>query len=311
MNTSVIVAPDKLTQAASTLQKEMNSPNSKLARAGDVLAFRQWLSDQGITRADDISYDVMLDYKDYLLARYAKATAARKFISARRLLAVAVKSRLIDSNPAVDVEMKVSVDDSVAHIALLEYEQHKLLEAVEATDSKGKRDLALLMVLLYTGLRRSEIAHARIVDVIKQRGHYVLVVPHGKGNKRRSVPMKPEIYQAIWTYLDAAGRLNDDPQSPLFTGYRKGSTPTGLALSDRQIHRIVAYYADKAGIKASPHDIRASFITNLIETGKPVLQVQRLAGHASPTTTERYYSRKQDLDESPVYLVDVYIPGKR
>ncbi|HEY6407006.1 MAG TPA: site-specific integrase [Ktedonobacteraceae bacterium] len=59
------------------------------------------------------------------------------------------------------------------------------------------------------------------------------------------------------------------------------------------------------GLNITPHDLRASFITYAVETGKPIIQVQRLVGHSSPATTERYYSRKQDLDTSPVYAIDL------
>lgn len=307
MNTALVVREDALTQAASTLQLEMFSANSKRAYTSDTLVFRRWLDSQGVA-IQAIDYDTMLRYHAYLLEHYSKATAARRFVVARRLLEVAVKKQLLADNPAADVKVRKSADESVSHTALTKREARKLLAGVDMSTVIGKRDYAMLLLMIYGGLRRSELVAATIGDITNKREHYVLTIARGKGNKRRDIPLQPGTFRAIGDYLKAAGRLDDSPASPLFTGFRRGDHPTGQGITDGQLCSIVKQYAAAAGVTATPHDLRSTFITLAVDTGSPIIQVQRLAGHSSPATTEKYYSRKQDLDSSPVYKIDLNTP---
>jgi integrase/recombinase XerD len=298
----------ELPSVSNTLQLEVHSPESKRAYKGDVAVFKDWLDEQGLDLAQ-VDYDTMLRYHAHLLETYAKATAARRFVVARRLLAVAVKRKVIEENPAAEIKSKIRRDESAAHTALSKSEAKSLLAAVDTTDAMGKRDYALLMLLIYGGLRRSECAAIRIKDIASKQEHVVLTIQSGKGDKRRDVPLRPDVFRSIRQYLEATGRTNDHPDTYLFTGFLKskqrGEKPTRRGISDRQIANIVEGYAAKAGVKATPHDLRASAITFLFDTGAPIVVIQRLVGHNDPKTTEGYYTRKQDLDNSPVYKIDL------
>lgn len=292
-----------LLSAADTLQLEVRGQSQRAYRS-DVKLFKQWLDEQGIA-LEGIDYDVMVRYRAFLLGTYAKSTAARRLVVARRLLDVAVRKHLIASNPAKEIKSKITIDDSSPHTALSKSEARRLLDAVETTTPMGKRDYAMLMLLIFGGIRRSECAAIRIADITLKQEHHVLTVQSGKGDKRRDVPLRPDVFRAIADYLEAVGRLNDNPVSHLFTGFVKGGKATNKGLTDRQIANIVDGYAAKAKLKATPHDLRASAITYFIDTGAPIVVVQRLVGHSNPKTTECYYTRKQDLDNSPVYKVDL------
>jgi site-specific recombinase XerD len=293
-----------LLNVAQTLQMEVYSKQSQDAYLSDTKVFIRWLDGEGI-ELEAIDYDAMLRYHAYLLANFAKATAARRFVVARRLLDVAVKKGVIKSNPASDVVSKIRKDDSSPHTALTKKEAKRLLESVDNSTVIGKRDYALLMLLIYGGIRRSECAAIKIKDITLKQEYHVLTIQEGKGNKRRDVPLRPDVFRAISAYMEQTDRLNDDPENYLFTGFLKGQKPTHRGITDRQIANIVHGYSEIAHVSATPHDLRASAITYFIDTGAHIVQVQRLVGHSDPKTTEGYYTRKMDIDNSPVYKVDL------
>ncbi len=302
MDTAVLV-PDIFIDAADTLQLGVNG-QSKRAYASDVRIFVRWLEENFIA-TDSINYSVMMRYHSYLLETYSSATAARRWVVVRRLLHEAVKLGFLRENPAEKVEQKIKVEDSEPHIALSKHEVKRLLAAIDTSTALGKRDYALLLLLIFTGLRRNEATALVIGDISSKQEHMVLTVQHGKGKKRRDIPLRPEVFRAIHAYLEATNRLNDSPDSLLFMGFYKGDTPRPSGITDHAVENIVKAYASKAGLTCTPHDLRATFITLAIDTGSPVIKVQRLAGHSSPTTTERYYARKTDLDDSPVYKISL------
>jgi len=309
MNTALVVQEDTtLTQAAITLELEAISPQTRKAYMGDVRIFRRWLSEQGIENTSQITRDTMLRYRGYLLDTFSKATAARRFVVARRLLEAAVIDTLLPNNPAEKIKFSHGNSASKPHTALTEREAYRLLEKVDTSTVMGKRDLALLVVLIWAGLRRAELVAVTIGDISKKQESIVLTVAQGKGDKYRDIPMEEGTFHIIEDYLEAAGRLNASPASPLFVGFDRGDHSTEQPLTDEHVCYIVKRYAKLAGVKATPHDLRATAITNWIETGANIVDVQRLAGHANPGVTSGYYSRKQHLKNSPVYKVRMKMP---
>lgn len=296
---------DTFTQANTTLQLNVLSAQSKRAYASDTLVFRRWLDDQGIIDIQQINYDVMLQYRQYLYEHYAVATVGRRFVVARRLLEMAKRKNLIDYNPAADVEIKGSSNASSPHTALTKKQVRKLLAVVDTSTPLGKRDYAMIQLLIGDGLRRFELVAARIGDISEKQELPVLTIQHGKGNERRDNVLRPDVYEAIWDYLEAAGRLNDSPDSPLFTGFRKGNHATDRAITDGQVCDIIKSYAEKAGLRVTPHDLRATFATLAHDAGAKLVDIQHHLGHKSPATTERYISRKQHLIHSPALKIDL------
>lgn len=299
-----LMLPEQTTflETAEILRLQVNG-QSRRAYQTDALIFQRWLQDQGIFDLRTITYDTIVQYHAYLFESYASSTAGRRFVVMRRLLEVAVDRGLLEKSPVGRFKSKRQPDDSSPHTALSKREARKLLAAVDQSTAKGQRDYALLMLLIYGGLRRAECASVKIGDITSKEEHKVLVVQHGKGSKRRDIPLRPDVFRAIKAYLEAVDRLNDSPDALLFAGFRKGNRSQPKGITDRQISNIVEFYAQQVGITCSPHDLRATFITLAIDTGSPIIQVQRLAGHSSPVTTEKYYSRHQDLDKSPVYRI--------
>jgi len=276
------------------------APRSRLIYENDARHFATWLTTHNLT-LETASRSQLIQYRSHLAETYAKATAARMLSVARRLLGEAVKRGDLTANPAADIKGFKVGDNETPHHALNDKEAKELLAAIDVATKKGKRDYALILLLLWTGLRRSEASALTIGDLKTEQGHHVLMVQHGKGDKRRKVKLSVKAMRAVSDYLEATGRKAKPATAPLFVGFNKGDHPEEKAISDKLIYRLVLAYAKAAEIESlSPHGLRASFVTLALEGGAKLQQVQYAAGHADPRTTERYQKRKINLDDNAV-----------
>jgi len=165
--------------------------------------------------------------------------------------------------------------------------------AADAKDGNpaGPRDAALLSVLYAGGLRREEASHLQVADLDLTTGE--LVVRAGKGNKDRNVYLATGARAAMSDWLGLRG----EAVGPLWSRVRKGGhlalPVTGI--SDRSIGDLCHRRAQWSGLKPfTPHDLRRTFISNLLDGGVDLVTVQKLAGHSSPSTTGRYDRRGEE-----------------
>lgn len=166
-------------------------------------------------------------------------------------------------------------------------ELSRLLKAPQGDSLSALRDLAILELLFSTGLRVSELCNLN-QDIDLSRDSFSV---RGKGEKVRVVFLSPSAKKAVAEYLKKRGDFGE----ALFVGYSKvgKSKNKGKDLSrltSRSVERLVKQYATKAGItrKVTPHVIRHSFATDLLENGADLRSVQAMLGHASITTTQVY-----------------------
>ena len=159
--------------------------------------------------------------------------------------------------------------------ALSARELGRLLAAAEGS----VRDTAILNLLARAGLRVGEVVRLRLEDVeINGRSGWV-TVKGGKGNKTRRVPLNTEVRRALKAWLD------ERPQAAegwLFL------SRNGKPLAERDVQRLVAEYGRIAGVNATPHTLRHTFATRVIEKGVDVATLQALLGHSRLETTGRY-----------------------
>ena len=170
-----------------------------------------------------------------------------------------------------------------------------LLSAPDPTTKKGRRDRALLAVLIGCGLRRRE-ASALTVDHIQLRdARWVIIDLIGKGGRVRTVPMPSWTKSAIDSWTAAAEIVS----GIVFRAINKGGRVTG-SITPRGIFELVQHYGNEIGApNLAPHDLRRTF-AKLAHKGKSGLeQIQLSLGHASITTTERYLGVRQDLTDAP------------
>lgn len=287
------------TRILSDLTGQLSEKSQRIYRH-DAKVFATWLLENGITQLEHLSRSHLIEYRSYLNDTYQKATAARMLSVARRLLDEHVNSGKLSANPAKGIR-GFKVNNETTHVALTKKQARDLLDAIERRDALGYRDYAMIVLLLRTGIRRSECAALRLSDIVLSQGHHVAIIQHGKGDKRRTVKLPVDVFRAIKDYLTITNRENDAPGAPLFTGCTRAHKSTAQGISDKLIERTVIKYGKRIGVpELTPHGLRATFITLAIEGGATLEQAQYAAGHEDPRTTERYRKRKLNLDDNAV-----------
>jgi integrase len=141
------------------------------------------------------------------------------------LLDEAVQRGFLAHNPAEGTRGFKTGDDESPHRALKREETKALLDAIDRRMSIDKRDYALIMLLLRTGIRRAEAVALTIGDLVMEQGYHAAIIEHGKGNKLSLAKFLVEVRQVIDEYLVAAGREHVVPGAPLFVSFRKGDHP--------------------------------------------------------------------------------------
>lgn len=252
----------------------------------DLRRYIHWLDAAGLR---DLSRVTARDVEAYVadLRRgvdnappLAPASVARALVVARGLHKFGVTEGVLASD--VSAEVSPPSQGEALPDTLSVTEVTALLDACTTTTPLGLRDKALLEMLYATGARVSEVLALTVDDVTDNTG--VLMV-HGKGNKQRLVPVGTHAVDALDAYL-VRGRpaLATGKSHALFLNARGG------ALSRQSAWTVIKTAAARAGLEkdGSPHTLRHSFATHLLEGGADVRTVQELLGHSSVTTTQIY-----------------------
>ncbi len=150
----------------------------------------------------------------------------------------------------------------------------------------GRRDAAVITLLAYTGLRRSEVAGLDLAQVVL--GRHARLRVRGKGDKEREVPLAPQVLAALHAWIAVRGQR----QGKLFQRVDRNGHILAGGLSDNAIWRIVTKRREEAGLpRLTPHDFRRTWVGTLLDEDVDLVTVQNLAGHADPKTTARYDRR--------------------
>jgi site-specific recombinase XerD len=175
-------------------------------------------------------------------------------------------------------------------------EAQSWLGAPDKRTMKGRRDRALLAVLIGCGLRRSEAAGLTFDHVQQRDGRWVLVDLIGKRDKVRSVPMPNWAKAAIDEWSNASGVVD----GLVFRAVNKGDRVIGDGITPQAIYIIIVGYADELKKKGvAPHDLRRTFAKLAHKGGAAIDQIQLSLGHESIQTTEDYLGVEQDLTDAP------------
>jgi len=205
---------------------------------------------------------------------------ARLISSIKSFYKYLILDGLIDKNPAVNLSspkvwLKLPQFLSVEEVELLLSQPNK-------KSKRGLRDRAMLELLYATGLRVSELVSLKLKDINLKDG---FLLTRGKGSKERVVPIGGQACQAVRKYIDEVRPLFlKKPDSSLFLSNRS------RAFSRQGFWKLLKTYAKKAGLesKISPHVLRHSFATHLLERGADLRSVQMMLGHTQITTTQIY-----------------------
>jgi integrase/recombinase XerC len=240
-----------------------------LERRGEAASFPA-----GLTRTTVRAYLVALAEQGY-----SKRSAARKLSSLRSLLNYLVGAGALGANPAEGVRAP-KLDKPLPRF-LEVGEVNRLLESAGGQDLWSLRDRAILETLYGAGLRVSELVSIDENDLDLAGG---LVHAKGKGRKERLSPLGRSAAEALARYLAAKRRRGAAPGPAAFINRR------GARLDVRSIRRLLAKYQTRAGLARpiSPHVLRHSFATHLLDRGADLRVVQDLLGHASLASTQIY-----------------------
>jgi integrase/recombinase XerD len=183
----------------------------------------------------------------------------------------------------------------------------KLLASIGTDNVVELRDRAVVAILIYTASRAGAVASLKRGSFYSGGDQRMLHFDE-KGGKSREIPVRHDLEQIIWEYLDAAGLRTARTDTPLFrTAYKKTGQLTKNELHVIDICRMVKRRLKDAGLatRLSPHSFRVTTITDLLEQGVPLEDVQRLAGHADPRTTRLYDRRDKNITRNIVERISI------
>jgi integrase/recombinase XerD len=233
------------------------------------------------------------------------ATIRRKLAALSSLFEHLCDANAVTHNPVKGVKRPKVESYEGKTPALGDGQARALLDAPGVETLKGKRDRAILSVLLYHGLRREELCTLKVRDIHGRRGVLHLRV-HGKGGKVRYLPLHPGTAELVTDYLEAAGH-GGETAGALFRPVKNnvGGAVEGAITADG-IYKMVKRYAKRVGVNIEgfgAHSLRATAATNALDHEADIAKVQEWLGHANIATTRLYDRRKTRPEDSPTFKV--------
>ncbi|MGM0654977.1 MAG: site-specific tyrosine recombinase XerD [Thermodesulfobacteriota bacterium] len=270
-----------------TIEKGL-SANSITAYGTDLASYINYLSDNGIEDLANADTTAILGWLIYLTRQGLSAKSrARHLISIRGFYKYLTAEKLISANPLKDIDIPKTGRHLPGVISVNEVEA--LLDACDVTTPKGQRNLAMMEIMYGAGLRVSELIFLKVVDVNLDAG---LVRVMGKGAKERIVPIGSKAKDAARLWLDQGRPKALKQLSSDFLFIARAGKP----MTRQAFWKIIKKYALVAGIvrPVSPHTLRHSFATHLIEGGADLRSVQTMLGHSDISTTQIYTHISRD-----------------
>ena len=262
--------------------------------------FSSYLKNENITQPNE--YDIK-KYGEYLKNENFTTATKNQYIKAVKHLFIWLSKKGLYPNIAEDLHLfkdfkKIKKD------AFTEQDIIKILNDIDTTTLTGKRDYAIMLLIVTGGLRASEVHNLDVKDLHKKGDHYVVDIK-GKGHYEKDEYIKviKPVYDAIQDYLDARGYKNS--RDPLFTStsnraLNKRICPETLSQIFKDRFRASGYDSNKLSI----HSLRHSTATILLKSGADLYRVQRHMRHQDPKTTEIYINlndKEQDTAEQDIY----------
>lgn len=254
------------------------SPHTQEAYHRDLTRFFLFIEQSGIRSIHDLDETHILAFlRDQHARLYATSSCSRASMAIKVFFRFLRREGVLPTHVAQFIESPRIWQELPEVLSLEEVE--RLIAAADPKLRCGARDRAILELLYSSGLRASELCGLRIHDV-DERGVRVM----GKGRKERVIPIGRAAVDAIEHYLAYFHEATGEDNPPLFLSVQ------GNALERFTLWKIVRMYAKRAGIakKISPHTLRHSYATALLDHGADLRVIQELLGHASISSTERY-----------------------
>ncbi len=269
------------------------SPHTCRCYQRDLEGFEDFLKNSGLVLPSSAEVEwgkmdrmAIRKYLSFLHRKNKKSSIARKISTLRSFFRYLNREQMVASNPAKSVstpkvEKTLPTTLTVDEAFRLMESPKGLSEKVPPAGRKDKRlrDQAILELLYSSGLRVSELVGLNLKQIDLDLG---IVRVMGKGRKERIVPVGGKAIESLNAYLNERGRIKDE--DPLFVNFWGGR------LTARSVGRLIKKYSRHSGIfrRVSPHSLRHTFATHLLDAGADIREIQEMLGHSSLSTTQRY-----------------------
>jgi len=275
-----------------TLIADGKSPKTIESYIGDIKTFLEWLESKGNIFNGNLKRFHITAYRSYLVQNNYEISTMNKKINSlqsfnqylidEKYLAeqvVYLRKDKLKLAAGSEKEVEVYTDDEVEK--LLFYIQSEIVKS---------RDRLIILTLLHTGVRVSELVNVKLRDVDMLSMN--LTVAWGKGGKRREVPLKGDVVDAVKEYLEGERRNNKFANSEYLI-----LTIRSSKMDRDAVNRLLKKMERKLNIRMHPHKFRHTFCTRLLKKGAELTTVAKLAGHASIQTTASFYINTSQQDK--------------
>lgn len=234
----------------------------------------------------------------------AASTIEQRRAAVRTLLRVAYRGDVLSDGQAQRLGIEPyrprgRTESQTVGRRLSQSEVRALRAAVDPTTNRGKRDLAILDLMLFLGLRAAEVAGLSLSDFTRDQGRWWVRVT-GKGDKVRRLKLTDTAYKSLQAWIHAAGLHLGNDRS-VWASVNKGDNVRTPGLNTSTVSRVVAIYGHAAGLapkhgdnRLACHDLRRTAARNAFDNGANLILVQEMLGHASPDTTADYIGAYTD-----------------
>ena len=285
------------------LQIEKSLSNNTVdAYCRDIIKLNEFFkNDQFTKKINELSYEDFQNYLAFLNKQKINPRSQSRVISSiRSFFKYLILEKIVVENPSDLLENPKTGKKLPEFLTINEVDE--LVQQIDRSKSEGERNLAIIEVLYGCGLRVTELIELKISEIYWKEG-FIRVI--GKGNKERLIPLGKVASKHLKVYLEEVRihqKLSNESIDHVFIN------KNGKKLSRVMIFKIIKKLTEMAGIKknVSPHTLRHSFATHLVEGGADLRAVQEMLGHQSITTTEIYthldknYLKQSILDHHPL-----------
>ena len=277
------------------------SENTIQSYKRDLSQYLSFLDEKEISSWEQVDRYLVLDFLEFLRNEgKSSATIIRMVSSLRKFHQFLRQERMTDNDPMQHIDTPKKTQRLPKTLSIKEVE--KIIESPDTNDALGIRDRAILEVMYATGLRVTELITLKLDDLHLSLG---LLQTVGKGDKERIIPLGDVAIKWVNLYLEKSrpellAKNKKDKTNILFLNYK------GEGFTRQGIWKNLKVYVTQAGIEkeVTPHTLRHSFATHLLENGADLRVVQELLGHADISTTQIYthISKKRMADVYKTYF---------
>lgn len=290
---------------------QMNcSESSRATYRRAISSFNRWMYVNKNYNAMGATADDLNDYKRHLMKERSPYTVCSYVVAIRMFYRFLYEKGFKDKNPAATLK-GMKRNRYYNKLPLSDEQSRALLDSIDSSTEKGKRDRVIILLMLHAGLRCCEVARMEAGDIIEVAGtRSVKLQRKGHTAKDEIIPLRRDIVAALDEYAAARQWKPNEPVIISYQSKRRDRDTTPEPLTAHAVERITAKLLAAAGIEGdriTPHSLRHTFACMLVEKGVEMHKIQRLMGHVSSQITA-IYTKMQDertiFKENPAEMLD-------